>query len=34
MKQIAADLYGKGKGNGEVKNMDDIYYNTAWRCIR
>ncbi|MBL8360829.1 MAG: ABC transporter substrate-binding protein [Rubrivivax sp.] len=29
MKQIAADLYGKGKGNGDVKNMDDIYYNTG-----
>jgi branched-chain amino acid transport system substrate-binding protein len=29
MKQIAADLYAKGKGNGDVKNMDDIYYNTG-----
>ena len=29
MKQIAADLYAKGKGNGDVKAMDDIYYNTG-----
>lgn len=29
MKQIAADLYAKGKGNGDAKNMDDIYYNTG-----
>ena len=29
MKQIAADLYAKGKGNGDVKNMDDVYYNTG-----
>ena len=29
MKQIAADLYAKGKGNGDVKNMNDIYYNTG-----
>jgi branched-chain amino acid transport system substrate-binding protein len=29
MKQIAADLYAKGKGNGDVKFMDDVYYNTG-----
>lgn len=29
MKQIAAELYGKGKGNGDVKFMDDVYYNTG-----
>jgi len=29
MTQIAADLYGKGKGNGDVKFMDDVYYNTG-----
>src|SRR5574337_561288 len=29
MKQIAAELYAKGKGNGDAKNMDDIYYNTG-----
>ncbi len=29
MKQIAEQLYAKGKGNGDVKNMDDIYYNTG-----
>ena len=29
MKQIAAELYAKGKGNGDVKNMDDVYYNTG-----
>jgi len=29
MKQIAADLYGKGKGNGDAKHLDDIYYNTG-----
>jgi branched-chain amino acid transport system substrate-binding protein len=29
MKQIAADLYGKGKGNGDVKFMNDVYYNTG-----
>ncbi len=29
MKQIAAELYAKGKGNGDVKHMDDIYYNTG-----
>ena len=28
-KQIAADLYAKGKGNGDVKFMDDVYYNTG-----
>ncbi len=29
MTQIAADLYAKGKGNGDVKFMDDVYYNTG-----
>ena len=29
MKQIEAELYAKGKGNGDVKNMSDIYYNTG-----
>ena len=29
MKQIAADLYAKGKGNGDAKHLDDIYYNTG-----
>ena len=29
MTQIAADLYAKGKGNGDVKAMDDVYYNTG-----
>jgi branched-chain amino acid transport system substrate-binding protein len=29
IKQIEAELYAKGKGNGDVKNMNDIYYNTG-----
>jgi branched-chain amino acid transport system substrate-binding protein len=29
MKQIEAELYAKGKGNGDAKNMNDIYYNTG-----
>jgi branched-chain amino acid transport system substrate-binding protein len=29
MQQITKDLYGTGKGNGDVKNLDDIYYNTG-----
>ncbi len=29
MKQIESDLYAKGKGNGDVKFMNDIYYNTG-----
>ncbi len=29
MTQIANDLYAKGKGNGDVKFMDDVYYNTG-----
>jgi branched-chain amino acid transport system substrate-binding protein len=29
IQQILADLYGKGKGNGDRKNLDDIYYNTG-----
>lgn len=29
LKQILSDLYGKGKGNGDRKHLDDIYYNTG-----
>ena len=29
IKQIETELYAKGKGNGDVKNMNDIYYNTG-----
>ena len=29
IKQIVADLYDKGKGNGERKNLQDVYYNTG-----
>lgn len=29
IQQIIKDLYAKGKGNGEQKNLDDIYYNTG-----
>ncbi len=29
MKQIVSELYDKGKGNGDRKNMNDIYYNTG-----
>jgi branched-chain amino acid transport system substrate-binding protein len=29
IQQIIKDLYGKGKGNGDRKNLDDIYYNTG-----
>ena len=29
IKQIEAELYAKGKGNGDAKNMNDIYYNTG-----
>ena len=29
IQQIQKDLYGAGKGNGDVKNLDDIYYNTG-----
>jgi branched-chain amino acid transport system substrate-binding protein len=28
-KAIIAELYDKGKGNGDRKNLDDIYYNTG-----
>ena len=28
-KAIIAELYEKGKGNGDRKNLDDIYYNTG-----
>ena len=28
-KAIIAELYKKGKGNGDRKNLDDIYYNTG-----
>ena len=29
MQQIEKEVYGAGKGNGDAKNMDDIYYNTG-----
>lgn len=29
MQQIQKEVYGAGKGNGDPKNMDDIYYNTG-----
>ncbi len=29
MQQILKDLYDKGKGNGDRKNLSDIYYNTG-----
>jgi branched-chain amino acid transport system substrate-binding protein len=29
MQQIAKEVYGAGKGAGDIKNMDDIYYNTG-----
>lgn len=29
IKQIIADLYDKGKGNGDRKNLQDVYYNTG-----
>ena len=29
IQQILKDLYGKGKGNGDRKNLDDVYYNTG-----
>jgi branched-chain amino acid transport system substrate-binding protein len=29
MQQIIKDLYGANKGNGDAKNLDDIYYNTG-----
>lgn len=29
IKQITAELYDKGKGNGDRKNLQDVYYNTG-----
>jgi branched-chain amino acid transport system substrate-binding protein len=29
MQQIIKELYANGKGNGDAKNLDDIYYNTG-----
>jgi branched-chain amino acid transport system substrate-binding protein len=29
IQQILKDLYAKGKGNGERKHLDDVYYNTG-----
>jgi branched-chain amino acid transport system substrate-binding protein len=29
MQQIAKEVYGAGKGAGDIKFMDDIYYNTG-----
>lgn len=29
MQQIQKEVYGAGKGAGDAKNMDDIYYNTG-----
>jgi branched-chain amino acid transport system substrate-binding protein len=29
IQQIMKELYATGKGNGDVKNLDDIYYNTG-----
>ena len=29
IQQIIKELYEKGKGNGERKNLSDIYYNTG-----
>jgi branched-chain amino acid transport system substrate-binding protein len=29
IQQIMKDLYANGKGNGDAKNLDDIYYNTG-----
>lgn len=29
IQQIIKELYDKGKGNGDRKNLDDIYYNTG-----
>ncbi|WP_342130513.1 ABC transporter substrate-binding protein [Hydrogenophaga sp. OTU3427] len=29
IKQITTELYDKGKGNGERKNLQDVYYNTG-----
>ena len=29
IQEIIKELYDKGKGNGERKNLDDVYYNTG-----
>ena len=29
MQQIQKELYAAGKGNGDAKHLDDIYYNTG-----
>lgn len=29
MQEIIRELYDKGKGNGDRKNLDDVYYNTG-----
>ena len=29
MQQIMKELYANGKGNGDAKNLDDVYYNTG-----
>ena len=29
IQQILKDLYAKGKGNGDRKHLDDVYYNTG-----
>lgn len=29
MQQIVKEVYGAGKGSGDAKNLDDIYYNTG-----
>lgn len=29
IKQITTELYDKGKGNGDRKNLQDVYYNTG-----
>ena len=29
VQQIIKELYGSGKGNGDIKHLDDIYYNTG-----
>tara|TARA_R110002073_G_scaffold199364_1_gene358423 strand:- start:6443 stop:7705 length:1263 start_codon:yes stop_codon:yes gene_type:complete len=29
IKEIIAELYDKGKGNGDIKSLQDVYYNTG-----
>lgn len=29
MQQIVKEVYGTNRGNGDIKNLDDIYYNTG-----